>query len=178
VPRNPTNVLKELNPEVELIAAARDGDLPAYLELVRYYQEPVYRLAYALTRNPDDAAGLARETFARGWKGLSGYPEKRRFLPWLLRIERNLAVTLARRRGPSSRPAASDGSASDAQLLTAFAALRPDEQMALCLRSVERLPYIEIAAILDISQAAAILRIAQARGVLLAHTTEEAEPGA
>ena len=172
--------LKALGQEVELLAAARDGDLSAYLELVRYYQEPVYRLAYALTRHPEDAASLARETFARGWKGLSGYPERRRFLPWLLRIERNLAVATARRRGPRAIDAASNPgcSASDLDLLTAFAALRPDEQMALCLRSVERLPYVEIAAILDIPQSAAILRIASARGVLLAHTSEAAEPDA
>lgn len=185
--RSPTPlVLKEFGKEVELLAAARDGDLPAYLELVRHYQEPVYRLAYALTRNPEDAATLARETFVRGWKGISGYPERRRFFPWLLRIERNLAVSMARRRGPVSRAAeppdlegGEEGRSereADARLLAVFGSLRPDEQMALCLRSVERLPYVEIAALLDISNAAAILRISSARSILLAQAARGTEP--
>jgi len=178
----------EFSREVELLAAARDGDLPAYLELVRYYQEPVYRLAYALTRSAEDAATLARETFVRGWNGISTYPERRRFFPWLLRIERNLAVSMARRRGPGSkaggeadRGGSEEGRSereADARLLSAFGSLRPDEQMALCLRSVERLPYVEIAALLDISNAAAILRISSARGILLAQTARWVEPGA
>ena len=176
VDRSPTPlVLIDLNREVELLAAARDGDLPAYLELVRHYQEPVYRLAYALTRNVEDASALARETFVRGWKGIAGYPDRRRFFPWLLRIERNLAVTMARRRGPRSSGTSEAFDDGDARLLAAFGSLRPDEQMALALRSVERLPYIEIAALLDISQAHAIIRIASARGILLAQTAERGE---
>ena len=178
----------EFSREVELLAAARDGHIPSYLELVRHYQEPVYRLAYALTRNPEDASTLARETFVRGWKGIGTYPERRRFFPWLLRIERNLAVSMARLRSPESKsthtpiPEGVEDSRSereaDAQLLAAFGSLRPDEQMALCLRSVERLPYVEIAALLDIPQAAAILRISSARGILLAQTARGTEPGA
>ena len=60
------------------------------------------------------------------------------------------------------------------RILESFAELRPDEQMALSLRVVERLKYSDIAALLDTSLGAAMVRLAQARSLLLGRT---AQPG-
>jgi RNA polymerase sigma-70 factor (ECF subfamily) len=151
--------------ENELVASAQRGDREAFLELVRHYQRSVYRLAFAMTRNADDAASLAQETFVRAWKGMRDLPESRRFFPWALRIARNLAVSLARKRAGTQK----DGDL----LLLSFAELRPDEQMALALRVVERLRYSDIAALLDTSLGAAMVRIAQARSLLLGRSASE-----
>jgi DNA-directed RNA polymerase specialized sigma24 family protein len=151
----------ELELEQELVAAAQGGDRDAFLELVRHYQLPVYRLAFAMTRDADDAASLAQETFVRAGKGIKDLPESRRFFPWVLRIARNLAVSLARKRAGSRKPG--DGN----QLLRSFEELRPDEQMALALRVVQRLKYGDIAVLLDTSLGAAMVRLAQARALLL-----------
>jgi RNA polymerase sigma-70 factor, ECF subfamily len=151
----------ELELEQDLVEAAQQGDRDAYLELVRHYQRPVYRLAFAMTRNAEDAASLALEAFVRAGKGLKDLPESRRFFPWVLRIARNLAVSLARKRAGSRRPGEGDS------LLHSLEELRPDEQMALALRVVQRLKYADIAVLLDTSLGAAMVRLAQARALLL-----------
>src|SRR5215471_14143714 len=76
--------------EVELVAAAKEGNLGAYLDLVRHYQRPIYRLAYAMARNESAAATLAQATFVRAWKEIRDFPEGRRFFPWLLRMARGI----------------------------------------------------------------------------------------
>ena len=149
--------------EQELVAAAQNGDRDSFLELVRHYQRPVYQLAYAMTRDGEDAALLAQESFVRAGKGLKDLPESRRFFPWVLRIARNLAVSLARKRAGSRRPGGD-------RLLRSFGELRPDEQMALALRVVQRLKYSDIAMLLDIPLGAAMVRLAQARALLLGRT--------
>ena len=150
----------ELQLEQELVDAAQNGDRDSFLELVRHYQRPVYRLAFAMTRDADDAASLAQETFVRAAKGIKDLPESRRFFPWVLRIARNLAVSLGRKRA-GSRKSGGD------PLLRSFEELRPDEQMALALRVVQRLKYADIATLLDTSLGAAMVRLAQARALLL-----------
>jgi RNA polymerase sigma-70 factor, ECF subfamily len=161
----------ELQLEQELVEAAQQGDRDAFLELVRHYQRPVYRLAFAMTRNAGDAASLAQEAFVRAGKGIKDLPESRRFFPWVLRIARNLAVSLARKRAGSRRPGEGD------PLLHSLEELRPDEQMALALRVVQRLKYADIAVLLDTSLGAAMVRLAQARALLLGRT-DAAEGGA
>jgi len=146
--------------EAELVVAAQTGDRASFLELARFYQRLVYRVAYAMTLNAEDAAALTRDTFVRAWQGLKSFPDRRRFLPWVLRTARNLAVTLARQR-------AGDGSrVTEHPLLGTYRDLPPDEQMALELRVVERLPYSEIADLLELPPTAAIVRVSSARGLL------------
>lgn len=158
----------ELKTEIELVTVAKVGDHAAFSKLVRCYQRAVYRLAFAMTRNPDAAAALTRDTFVRAWKGIKDFPDGRRFFPWLLRIARNLSVAQARHRPPNPKPG-------EADILTLFGELRPDEQMALALRVVERHRYDTIAALLDVSIGIAVLRLSQTRGHLLARTAPPGE---
>ena len=150
----------ELQLEQELVDASQRGDRDSFLELVRHYERPVYQLAYAMARDVDDAASLTREAFVRAGKGIKDLPESRRFFPWVLRIARNLAVSLARKRAGTQKPGGDS-------LLRSLEELRPDEQMALALRVVQRLRYADIAALLDTSIGAAMVRVAQARALLL-----------
>ena len=171
--------------ESALILAAQRGNRQAFLALVEHYQRPLYRLAYALTRRRDDAATITRESFARAWAGLRGIPEGKRFFPWVLRMTRNLSVAQARRRAgePTPPPNASalrsadelEAAESEFRLLDAFRSLRPDEQMALALRVVEKLPYEEIAALLDHSVGLTIARLSTSRGFLLTRAATDGE---
>jgi RNA polymerase sigma factor (sigma-70 family) len=162
--------------EAALVRAAREGNRQAYLALVDHYQRPLYRLAYALTRRRDDAAAITHDSFERAWAGLNGMPDSKRFFPWVLRITRNLSVALARRRAGDPVPAPdldalSEDSRADAEselrLIESLRSLRPDEQMALALRVVERLPYEEMAELLDHTVGLTMARLSTARGVLL-----------
>lgn len=158
------SIWMEPGQEAELVVAAQAGDRAAFLELARFYQRMVYRVAYAMTLDAEDAAALTRDTFVHAWQGLKGFPDRRRFLPWVLGTARNLAVTLARQR-------AGDGTRfSEPPLLVAYRGLPPDEQMALALRVVERLPYTEIADLLELPSTAAIVRLSSARGFLFSRS--------
>ena len=155
----------EAGRDAELVVASQAGDRSAFLELTRFYHRHVYRLAYAMTRSPERASTLTQDTFVRAWQGLKGFSDRRRFFPWVLRIARNHSA--AKSRAPAGGEGAKAGDSKGA-LLAAFAELRPDEQMALSLRATDRLPYREIAAILELPAGAAIVRISNARGLLFA----------
>lgn len=58
---------------------------------MRVHQEPVFRLAYLLLGDPDEAEDIAQETFLRAYRALKGFDAKRPLRPWLLRIASNLA---------------------------------------------------------------------------------------
>jgi RNA polymerase sigma-70 factor, ECF subfamily len=158
--------------EVELVAAAKEGNLGAYLDLVRHYQRPVYRLAYAMARNESAAASLAQATFVRAWKEIRDFPEGRRFFPWLLRMARGIFAGTSWASDDSARAEGALAGPEDRgrELIAAFVHLRPFEQMALSLRTVERLSYEEIASLLETSLGVTVLRLSQARGLLLPQT--------
>ena len=160
--------------EERLVLAAQRGDRQAIRALAAHYQRHVYRLAFALTRDREEAADLAFDAFGRAWSGIKGIPSGKRFFPWVLRIARNLSVAQARRRGGGGAvPAAAEAgprgetAVADQRMLDALRELRPDEQMALALRVVERLPYEEIAGLLDHSVGTTLARLSTARGLLL-----------
>ena len=145
--------------EADLVAAVQMGDRAAFLELVRHYQRPLYRLAYAMNRNGAEAEALAQSAFAHAWKSISDYPSGRRFYPWLLRILQSLLT-----KDPPARANQEQAGA----LEMALDSLRPEDRMPLALRIVERVRYAEIAALLDVPTGLVTLRIAQARGAILA----------
>jgi RNA polymerase sigma-70 factor (ECF subfamily) len=77
--------------EAQQIQLARQGDQAAWEDLMRAHQEPVFRLAYLLLGDPDEAEDVAQETFLRAYKALDGFHTERPLRPWLLRIASNLA---------------------------------------------------------------------------------------
>jgi RNA polymerase sigma-70 factor (ECF subfamily) len=77
--------------ESELVTAAQRGDEAAWTELVRQYQEAVFRLACLLTGDADEAADVAQETFIRAYQAIGRFDLSRPLRPWLLRIATNLA---------------------------------------------------------------------------------------
>ncbi len=75
----------------ELIAKARGGDIDAYAELVRRYQDVAFRTAYLITREAGAAEDAAQEAFLRAHRALSRFQEGHSFRPWLLKIVTNEA---------------------------------------------------------------------------------------
>jgi RNA polymerase sigma factor (sigma-70 family) len=85
--------------EPTLIRHAANGDAAAWEALMRLHQEPVFRLAYLLLGDPDDAADIAQDSFLRAWKYLKRFDSARPFRPWLLSITANLARNRRRSAG-------------------------------------------------------------------------------
>ena len=77
--------------ESDLVRLARQGDGFAWEMLVGEHQAPVFRLAYLLLGEPDDAQDVAQETFIRAYHALHRFDSERPLRPWLLRIAANLA---------------------------------------------------------------------------------------
>lgn len=78
--------------ETHLIHQACQGDEEAWSVLIRQHQTAVFRLAYLLLGDADEANDVAQETFIRAFQALkSRFDRERPLRPWLLRITTNLA---------------------------------------------------------------------------------------
>ena len=77
--------------EPTLIRLATNGDATAWEPLVLAHQQAVFRLAYLLLGDPDEAEDVAQETFLRAWRALKGFDSTRPLRPWLLSIAANLS---------------------------------------------------------------------------------------
>jgi RNA polymerase sigma-70 factor (ECF subfamily) len=73
-----------------LISRAQAGDDLAWQELIETYREDVFRLAYLLLNNTEDAQDITQETFIRTLRYLHRFDETRPFRPWVLKIASNL----------------------------------------------------------------------------------------
>ncbi len=81
----------------ELLQRCRSGDSLAWEALVRLYQARVYGLALSYVRNSEEARDVAQEIFVRIYRKLSSFDDQETFLPWLLRVGRNVCIDHLRR---------------------------------------------------------------------------------
>ncbi len=88
---------KELGDEA-LVRLAQEGDRRAFDELVRRYQDKVYRLALRILRNEDDAAETLQEAFLSAYRGIKNFKAESTFSTWLYRVATNAALMRYRRR--------------------------------------------------------------------------------
>jgi RNA polymerase sigma-70 factor (ECF subfamily) len=77
--------------ETNLVIQAQAGADPAWEALLTQHQEAVFRLAYLLLGNADEAQDVAQEVFIRAFRFLHQFDQSRPLRPWLLRITTNLA---------------------------------------------------------------------------------------
>ena len=85
--------------EPELIRRARQGESLAWTALMHQHQEPIFRYAYLLIGDADEAEDIAQETFIRAYRALGRFDLQRPMRPWLLRIAANLASNRRRSLG-------------------------------------------------------------------------------
>src|SRR5438105_1819326 len=84
--------------ESELVQRARRGDLTAYDELVRRYQERIYATIYHMTANHEDANDLAQEAFIKGFHALKSFKGGSSFYTWVYRIAVNKTINFLKQR--------------------------------------------------------------------------------
>jgi len=119
--------------DAELIERARRGEVMAYEELVRRYQDVAVRAAHVIA--PDgDAEDAAQEAFVKAYRALARFRTGSPFRPWLLRIvtneARNRRRSAGRRTGLALR-AAEDRPLGDAAPSPESAVLASERRAAL-----------------------------------------------
>lgn len=79
-----------------LIERSRSGDKKAFEKLVAEFQAAVFRLAFHLLCDEDDAKDMVQETFIRVWLNLDKYHIQYSFATWIYTIACNLCYDLLR----------------------------------------------------------------------------------
>lgn len=159
---------------------ARRGDVAAFEELVRRYEEVAFRTAFLVCGDADDARDAAQEGFVRAWRALPTFRSGAEPRPWLLRIVANAARN--RRRGSSRRTALglrlaedplSGGAAPSPEgavlaaerresLLAALERLSADDRLVIGLRWFVELDEASMAAALDVPRGTVKSRLSRA----------------
>jgi len=78
------------------IERARSGDSDAFRELVEQHSRAIFRLAFRMTGNEEDAEDVVQETFLRVHRQLPNYEARSSFSTWLYRIAANCSLDLIR----------------------------------------------------------------------------------
>src|SRR5271154_7621015 len=84
--------------ESELVVRARKGDLQAYDELIKRYQERIYATIYHMTSNHEDANDLAQEAFIKAFQALKSFKGGSSFYTWVYRIAVNKTINFLKQR--------------------------------------------------------------------------------
>jgi len=84
--------------EDEMVRRARKGDLAAYDELVRRYQQRIYATVYHMTSNHEDANDLAQEAFIKAYQALKTFKGGSSFYTWVYRIAVNKTLNFLKQR--------------------------------------------------------------------------------
>jgi RNA polymerase sigma-70 factor (ECF subfamily) len=96
--RNDSEVATVPTEEMVLVNRARTGDLKAYDELIKRYQERIYATVYHMTSNHEDANDLAQESFVKAYQALKSFKGGSSFYTWLYRIAVNKTINFLKQR--------------------------------------------------------------------------------
>jgi RNA polymerase sigma-70 factor (ECF subfamily) len=84
--------------DLAYVARTRSGDTDAFRVLVERHSRSLFRLAYRMTGNQQDAEDVVQESFLRAYKQIGKFDERASFGTWLYRIAMNCSLDLVRAR--------------------------------------------------------------------------------
>jgi len=83
--------------DLELIRRTQAGENEAFDELMKRYNQSIYRVAYSLTRSHADADDISQEAFIRAYRAIKHFDERYRFYTWVRKIAVNLCLNHLKR---------------------------------------------------------------------------------
>ncbi|HXT49208.1 MAG TPA: sigma-70 family RNA polymerase sigma factor [Gemmatimonadaceae bacterium] len=165
-------------PDADVAALAKEGREPAFRELVRRYERPVFSLIFRMVRDRETAEDLAQDTFIKVLNNIDRYRSEFKLSSWLFKIANNVTIDHLRRRqlatvsldgSPHAQTVAEAQATSldvesrgesaleamesrelGSAIERAIGQLRPEYRSCILLRHVEGRSYEEIAATLDL----------------------------
>jgi RNA polymerase sigma-70 factor (ECF subfamily) len=186
----PVSAAAEAPADADLVARTLEGDKGAYEQLVRRYNQRLFRTARAILRDDDEAEDVVQQVWVSAYQSLAGFRAEAALTTWLTRIVVNEALGRRRRRPDrehltlideeahavsSDSPTPEDEAAVGelGRLLEAHIDRLPDiYREVLVLRDVEEMTTAEAAASLGISEEAVRVRLHRARRELQASLSE------
>ena len=170
--------------DAELVERAKRGDVEAYAELVRRYQEVAFRTAFLVLGSAAEAEDATQEAFLKAHGALGRFRTGAPFRPWLLQIVANearnhhkaagrraglaLRAVESRRAGdaaPSPEAAVLDRERQRA-VLEAVEGLRDEDRLVVAYRYFLELSEAEMAAALGCARGTVKSRLSRALGRL------------
>jgi len=159
------------------------------------HSDDVYRLAYAILRDPDDAVDATQDVFVRAFERWHRYDPQRPLRPWLHAITSRLALDRLRRRrvrrlaipALAREVAAQPGGAYAGRdpavtvlrhesIEAALAGLQPIPRAAVLLRHRYGYDYAEIGALLGLTTTNVGAVLSRARAALRARLADDFPP--
>lgn len=178
--------------EPTLVSRAQDGDTESFDQLMSRYEGRLFRYAYGLVGNRQDAEDVLQESWIRVWRALPSLGASAAFGGWTYRIVTHQCMNLLKRLGSrrtdpidahqlpesgpgqlSGRPTTGPDPETAAQtrlqledLVQQLHRLPPEQRACWLLREVHEHSYREIGLALSVPESTVRGRLAQARGNL------------
>lgn len=175
------------------IRAAQKGDEQAFEQLLSLLEQPVYRLAYSMLGNREDAQDATQETLIKLWRNLPQYRYECPILSYALTVARRTVLDMCRARAArpgtvpltvetdegalgewdipdesveASPPLAYERRERIAQVRRALDALPPEQREILILKEMNSCTYEQLSHVLDIEIGTVKSRLFRARNSL------------
>lgn len=175
--------------DLALMAAVAKGDEAAFAKLVEKHQRAVLGTIAKMTNQSPDTEDIAQQVFIRLWKSAKRYQPRAKFTTFLFTITRNLVFNATRKKSrrkehsldeqedewhqtiedqnTQSRPDKSIAQAELREMIDqAISSLPEKQRLAVVLRRYEKMPYEEIADVLELSVSAVKSQLFRARAAL------------
>jgi RNA polymerase sigma-70 factor (ECF subfamily) len=90
--------MRKVDPDLELVQRAREGDTAAFDELVVKYTPKLYGLVYHMTSNHEDTNDILQDVFAKAYRAIKRFKGKSAFYTWIYSIATNMTLNFLKKR--------------------------------------------------------------------------------
>lgn len=155
--------------DAQLLERAKDKDDNAFNELVKRYQNFVYKTAYGYLTDREMAEDVTQDVFIKAYRGLPYFQNDSQFTTWLFKICKNHCLNIIRHRKleTDSREDNSRGHQPDLsmkiELKELISRLNDGHKEVIILRYYNDLKYDEIARYLGLPMSSVKMRLYRAK---------------
>jgi len=116
--------------DAPLVVASRAGDAAAFEQLVSRYDRKLFRIAYHIVHNADDARDVVQDTFIKVFQNISRFQCQAKFSTWLYRIvvNQSLMEVRTKRRKPVPEELSLNDDEQEGRLPIDFSDWRPNPE--------------------------------------------------
>jgi RNA polymerase sigma-70 factor (ECF subfamily) len=147
------------------IAQVRQGDTVAFRVLVERHSRAIFRLAYRMTGNEQDAEDVVQETFLKAFRQIHRFELRSSFKTWLYRIAVNCSTDVLRQRPRMATVVALEAAPDEDRPGETVAADRPSPDQLVFGTEIQRKVASALDGLSHAERAAFILRHYEGRSI-------------